>query len=1043
MRMKCNKVLSALLAILMVLGSFASLAYAVFADEADASTDTVQGSETTGDPDNSDTDTGDGTDDDNSGDTTKIDYLNRKFASAEEKIASMELKLERYGYQLYYDSYTGEVAYVNTVTGQSMFTNPIDIPSSTSAKKTKQHLLSQLVVNYTEGSDTQTFYSFVEAAERGQIKMKYIKNGIRVEYTIGQEETRSLVPRLINADHFEEQILNLITDASQKKKLMNFFMKKDAYAADMTERMRQEMILQYPITEQMAVYIIGPDTTDREFDELEQIIKTYCPLFTYEVLEQEHELVNYQGNEDDPPVFKMSLEYYLDENGLTVRLPANGIRFNESTYTLNYIDVLPWFGCASEEYEGYTFYPDGSGTVTRFENLTNLRTLSGQLYGRDYAYHTLTGSNNAQTVRMPVFGVVENTTYTEKIKVGEEEKPGYWDAFGDYHEPEIVDIFEDKVTQIDRGYVAIIEEGDSLANITSTHGGKVTHKYSTVYTTFYPRPTDAYNLSDAISVGDNTTVSVSSKRKYTGSYKIRYILLTDSGIAEEKNLPSYYECSYVGMAKAYREYLESTGVLTRLTEQDVKNDIPLYVESFGSIETSDTFLTFPITAQKPLTTFENLKTMYDKMAEGGISNVKFRLNGFANGGLNCTVPNGIKFDKAVGGNDGYSDFLAYANEKRIEVYPEFDLSYMHATANFDGFSFKRDAAKAIDGRYVSKRIYDPSYQDIVYTGLSLISNTVFADYYKNLSADLSSLGVSGISLGTLGSDLNSDFNDDDPSNREDSKSNVNAVLEKADQLTGGKVMVDGGNAYVLKYVSHILNTNLDSSHFTYADEAVPFLGMVLHGYISFAGTPTNMAGNIQYEILKIIENGAAPYFTLSYQNTSLLKDSLDFSKYYSIDFDIWYDDLVKYYNELNDALSDVQTSTIDGHGFLIGLRTPTDLEKKYDEEQAQKDAEARAEEERQKQEEAARKEEHDRLMAELNGMTYVPPTPETPDTDDGDTDSAEETVNKYTVDNGMIVYVEYGNGVFFILNYNFYEVTVEFNGSTYVLAPVGFVKGNL
>ena len=43
----------------------------------------------------------------------------------------------------------------------------------------------------------------------------------------------------------------------------------------------------------------------------------------------------------------------------------------------------------------------------------------------------------------------------------------------------------------------------------------------------------------------------------------------------------------------------------------------------------------------------------------------------------------------------------------------------------------------------------------------------------------------------------------------------------------------------------------------------------------------------------------------------------------------------------------------------------------------------------------------------------------------------------------MIVYVEYGNGVFFILNYNFYEVTVEFNGTAYVLAPVGFVKGNL
>ena len=31
-------------------------------------------------------------------------------------------------------------------------------------------------------------YSFTEAAQRGQIKFKNIKNGIRVEYTIGREE---------------------------------------------------------------------------------------------------------------------------------------------------------------------------------------------------------------------------------------------------------------------------------------------------------------------------------------------------------------------------------------------------------------------------------------------------------------------------------------------------------------------------------------------------------------------------------------------------------------------------------------------------------------------------------------------------------------------------------------------------------------------------------------------------------------------------------------------------------------------------------------
>ena len=50
--------------------------------------------------------------------------------------------------------------------------------------------------------------------------VKDIKNGIRVEYTIGQEETRSLVPRLINADRFrvtEMTVLGSLGAASDKE----------------------------------------------------------------------------------------------------------------------------------------------------------------------------------------------------------------------------------------------------------------------------------------------------------------------------------------------------------------------------------------------------------------------------------------------------------------------------------------------------------------------------------------------------------------------------------------------------------------------------------------------------------------------------------------------------------------------------------------------------------------------------------------------------------------------------------------------------------
>ena len=62
-----------------------------------------------------------------------------------------------------------------------------------------------------------------------------------------------------------------------------------------------------------------------------------------------------------------------------------------------------------------------------------------------------------------------------------------------------------------------------------------------------------------------------------------------------------------------------------------------------------------------------------------------------------------------------------------------------------------------------------------------------------------------------------------------------------------------------------------------------------------------MEGDIDEMILRSIENGASLYFTLSYQNTNRLKESFSNSKYYSVNYEIWKDDVVEYYTKLNDA----------------------------------------------------------------------------------------------------------------------------------------------
>ncbi len=61
------------------------------------------------------------------GETEAIDYFNHDFATQEDKLATMNLMLELYGYQLYFEPTTGEVAYRNTETGAITFTNPYSV----------------------------------------------------------------------------------------------------------------------------------------------------------------------------------------------------------------------------------------------------------------------------------------------------------------------------------------------------------------------------------------------------------------------------------------------------------------------------------------------------------------------------------------------------------------------------------------------------------------------------------------------------------------------------------------------------------------------------------------------------------------------------------------------------------------------------------------------------------------------------------------------------------------------------------------------------
>lgn len=700
---------------------------------------------------------------------------------------------------------------------------------------------------------------------------------------------------------------------------------------------------QYPVIKEGVAVYRSRGTSVTEQRRFSTTIRTYVPSYTFDELYADEEEVGFVATIPQKPVFRCALEYTFNSDGsLSVRLPANSINFDETVYTLQTITPLPYFGAGDLTQDGYIFVPDGSGAIVEFEDFYNDSdkqsiTLTMGTYGKDYCYSNITGAHKEQVI-MPVYGVVSKQTATAVTK-----KISGKDI-------------------VDTGYFAILEEGSSLANLYVSFGG-VTNRWGTAYATFTPYPSDEYDLSDTISVGNMGSYTIVSESKYTGSYITRYVMLSDTETAVKANT-QFTEASYTGMATYYREYLKDIGVLTSLAQ--VNEDIPLYIEALGSMEKLEKILSFPVMVDVALTTFDNVIAMYDELSDAkakmlvkageydelalneeddltlkahyedianryrelaesvtNITNINFKLTGFANGGMKATYPVKLDWEGVVGGASGFENLLNAALDRSQDganfgVYPEFDFMYINYTALFDGISNRGNVSRMVDNRYASKKVYNSVSRQFESFFTMIITPDALDRLYDTFISHYSKYNASGISASTLGSDLNSNFDEDAPVNRDEAQGYVTSLLDRISE--DYSVMLSKGNIYSVKYADHIIDLCIDSSHYAYSSYYIPFVGMILHGYLNYAGGAINYSGSSEYDLLHSIENGASLYYILCYQNSEFMKDDEDLSKYYGVNYETWYDSIVESYSVLNDTVKDLQLYEIVAHATLLAER---------------------------------------------------------------------------------------------------------------------------
>jgi len=633
--------------------------------------------------------------------------------------------------------------------------------------------------------------------------------------------------------------------------------------------------------------------------------------YTLSKMVAQEEKVGFEAIIFDNPLFRCALEYTLDETGVTVDVPTSSIVFDESKYELVDFSFLRYFGAGKTENvegnDGYIFYPDGSGALIYNTTLPTSAVMKQPIYSVDYAFTNLLvksagdSISSSQPIRLPVFGAVNR----EKTETG----------YSDRHV----------------GYLAIITEGETLAKLYAAHTTKDDSDYVNAYASYTYRSTDNYSIGRL----GGSTVSISADFRYDGYYTQKYVMLTDDALNGELGEDhGRYRADYVGMADAYRDYLFGRGELKALSEEELKARLPLYIETYATVETVESILSFPVEVDKPLTTFGDVEKIGDDLRKSGIGNVKFRLIGYYNGGFQGYYPNRIKWMKAAGGKKGFKSLTEYVEQHQddgFEAFTDVDLLYNYKAGKIGSISRKKNQVRSMSDQYVRKHVYSTIYRTTTSNMGLLISASRLTALFNKFDKKFKKFNSTAISLANVASDLSSNFNEDDFFTRQEAKTYVAEFLDAASKKGSGKytVMSTGGNVYTLPYIDYLLSAPVDGSHYNYVSRTIPFFGMVMHGSLQYAGEIFNEAGNPDYEILRDVESGAGLYAVLVYRedNANLMKEDSYLIEHYSAKYSLWKDDLVAYFDLLDYAIGDLQTWTISDHRFLAAERRAQDSER--------------------------------------------------------------------------------------------------------------------
>lgn len=689
-------------------------------------------------------------------------------------------------------------------TGHLWNSNPVNADSDPIALvKEKNNMKAPFILKYSTINGSDDFYDFYSnSVKRNFYSVEKKGNEVIVNYTIGQMDREYTFPLMMYEDELEVYQEKL--SKTDSRTMLRLY-KKYEYANMRNESEKQELLEKYPDVETKNLYIIFDTVKPFQKEQLEKMFEGIG--YTYEDYLKNKELYK-ETNVKDEPGFNVTVKYSIDGNNLCVSVPFDEIGY-KSKYPITQISILPYFGAAGSEDEGFIFVPEGSGSLMQFNNgKTKQNTYYADVYGWDYGTDRKAKITETR-IAFPVFGM----------------------SYGD------------------SSFISIPVSGAEYAGFTAEIAGKL-GSYNYVRADYKMLHSEQFDVS-----ARNVNSQYSYEKSLPKGEEIKQIYtFVDGG-------------SYVDMAKAYRKYLFGNEKTVNVTET------PIAVEIVGAVDKMQQVLGLPKNRPYKLTSYSQTADIVKQIDEMGIKNANVKLSGGINGGIRQKLLKKFKFVKELGGKSEFTKMVKDIKETSAKFYIDASVQTAYRSGLKDGFNKYSDAARFVSDDLCELYDYSPIWYGKLKTSepYFLLRSSLISKSSDVLLKNAKKYGVN-VSYKDNGYILSADYNQDRELTRAQARINQVEKMQNVKDA-GLSLMINAGNDYAVKNADFITNMSFHGNKYAILDETVPFYQIALHGYKNYAGVPLNLGYEQEQILLESAECGAGLFFVFMGETEKAIQET--------------------------------------------------------------------------------------------------------------------------------------------------------------------------